>query len=252
MAKNYMIGNWKMNQTLPQIKEFFSQLKSEIKVENNQNNFWIAPQTMQISYAIALGGASGILIGAQNCSDQDHGAFTGENSATSLLEIGCHFSLVGHSERRSYYGESDDFINKKVLKAIETGLVPVLCIGETLSEREANKTSEVVLSQLKNGLKNVELNNESEIIIAYEPVWAIGTGKTATPEQAASVHDEIRETLAKIYGEVGLDISILYGGSVKPENVKDLLAKDNINGGLVGGASLNAESFAKLCNACSI
>lgn len=248
MAKNYMIGNWKMNQNLVQIKDFFSKLK----VDNNQNNFWIAPQTIHIPYTLELGASAGVLIGAQNCSDQDYGAFTGENCTTSLFEIGCHFCLIGHSERRSYYAESDDFINRKVTKAIEKGLIPVLCIGETLEQREANQTSDVVLGQLRSGLKNVHLNNESELIIAYEPVWAIGTGKTATPEQAASVHDEIRVLLTELYGEIGMDISILYGGSVKPENVKDLLTKDNINGGLVGGASLNAESFAKLCNACSI
>ena len=248
MAKNYMIGNWKMNQTLPQIKEFFS----ELKLENNQNNFWIAPQTMQIDYSIKHASQCGVLIGAQNCSDQEHGAFTGENSTASLLEIGCHFSLVGHSERRSYYQESDKFINSKIKKVIEKGLVPVFCFGETLEEREAGKTSEIVLGQIKDGLRGVELNNESELILAYEPIWAIGTGKTATPEQAGSVHDEIRALLTELYGEIGKDISILYGGSVKPENVKDLLAQANINGGLVGGASLKAESFAKLCNACSI
>ena len=161
-----------------------------------------------------------------------------------------HFTLLGHSERRSLYGESDEFINKKVLKAIQKGLTPVLCIGETLSEREAGKTLDVVLGQVKAGLNGVELNNESELILAYEPVWAIGTGKTASPEQAEEVHAAIRELLIKLYGETGKDISILYGGSVKPNNVKDLLSQPNINGGLVGGASLKANDFSALCAAC--
>lgn len=248
MAKNYMIGNWKMNQTLTQIEEFFGGLD----LANNQNNFWIAPQTMHLPKALELGAKAGVLIGAQNCSDQDHGAFTGENSTDSLIELGCHFTLVGHSERRSYYGETDEFINKKVAKAIEKGLVPVLCIGETLEEREADKTSDVVLGQVKAGLKDIKLNNESELIVAYEPVWAIGTGKTATPEQAGEVHNEIRSLLTELYGETGKDISILYGGSVKPNNVKDLLAQENINGGLVGGASLKFESYRELCDACSL
>lgn len=248
MPKNYMIGNWKMNQTLTQVEEFFSQLE----LSNNQNNFWIAPQTLHISKTLQLGQQKGVLIGAQNCSDQDYGAFTGENSTDSLMEIGCHFTLIGHSERRTYYNESNDFINRKVLKAIEKGLVPVLCIGETLEQRESAQTDTVVLDQLKSGLKTVSLNNESELIVAYEPVWAIGTGKTATPEQAGDVHNKIRAFLVESFGEIGEDISILYGGSVKPNNVNELLAQKNINGGLVGGASLDAKSFSALCAACSI
>ncbi len=246
MAKNYMIGNWKMNQSLEDIKAFFHGLE----LSNNQNNFWIAPQTLHLSFVQELASQKGILVGAQNCSDQEQGAYTGETSPESLMELGMHFTLLGHSERRSLYGESDEFINKKVLKAIQKGLTPVLCIGETLSEREAGKTLDVVLSQVKAGLNGVELNNESELILAYEPVWAIGTGKTASPEQAEEVHAAIRELLIKLYGETGKDISILYGGSVKPNNVKDLLSQPNINGGLVGGASLKANDFSALCAAC--
>ena len=246
MAKNYMIGNWKMNQTLSEITVFFQ----DLKLENNQNNFWIAPQTMHLGFSIEAANKAGVLIGAQNCSDQEHGAYTGENSTDSLMELGCHFTLVGHSERRSYYNETDSFINSKISKSIEKGLVPVLCVGETLEEREAGKTADIVLAQVKNGLKKIELNNEPELIVAYEPVWAIGTGKTASPEQAGEVHDQIRTLLTELYGETGKDISILYGGSVKPNNVKDLLALENINGGLVGGASLKADSFSLLCAAC--
>ncbi len=246
MPKTYMIGNWKMNQSLKDIDAFFS----ELKLENNQNNFWISPQAIHIPKCLEWGAKTGVLIGAQNCSDQEQGAYTGEISTDSLMELGAHFTLIGHSERRSYYAESDKFINSKTKKAIEKGLVPVLCIGETLEEREAGKTFDIVLGQLKAGLTNVLLNNESELIIAYEPVWAIGTGKTATPEQAGEVHDKIRELLQELYGETGAEISILYGGSVKPGNVTELLAQTNINGGLVGGASLQAESFTQLCAAC--
>lgn len=248
MAKNYMIGNWKMNHTLEEIENFFN----SVDLSNNQNNFWIAPQTLHISKCLELGSKTGILIGSQNCSDQNHGAFTGEVSTDSLMELGAHFTLIGHSERRTYYNEDDNFINKKVAKAIEKGLVPVLCIGETLEEREAGKTFDIVLGQVKAGLKGIELNNEAELIVAYEPVWAIGTGKTASPEQAEEVHGKIRSLLEELYGETGKDISILYGGSVKPANVKELLAQPNINGGLVGGASLKAEDFSQLCAACSL
>lgn len=197
-----------------------------------------------------LGAKAGVLIGAQNSSENEFGAFTGETSVDSLSEMGVHFTLVGHSERRTLFGETDETINKKVLKASQTGILPILCIGETLEEREAGKTLDIVLGQLKAGLKDLKIQNESEVIIAYEPVWAIGTGKTASPEQAGEVHNAIREVLSEIYGDFGQDISILYGGSVKPNNVEDLLAQPNINGGLVGGASLKAESFNALCSAC--
>ncbi len=246
MPKNYMIGNWKMNQSLTEIETFFK----NVKLEDNQNNFWIAPQTLHYSKCAELAGPTGVLVGTQNISDQEQGAFTGEISADSLMEMGGHFCLIGHSERRSLYGETDEFINRKVAKAIEKGLVPVLCVGETLAEREANNTLSVVLGQLKSGLKDISLNNEAELIIAYEPVWAIGTGKTASPEQAEEVHAAIRVLLEELYGETGKDISLLYGGSVKPSNVKELLGQTNINGGLVGGASLKAEDFSALCSAC--
>ena len=246
MAKNYMIGNWKMYQTLGEIEAFFTGLD----LSNNQNNFWIAPQILHLGFAKELALKAGVLIGSQNCSEHTYGAYTGETSPESLMEMGAHFTLLGHSERRSYYQETDEVINSKVQIAIEKGLVPVVCIGETLEQREAGKTMEIVLNQVKAALRDIELNNESELILAYEPVWAIGTGKTATPAQAEEVHAEIRKLLGQLYGEMGQDISILYGGSVKPENVKELLAQPNINGGLVGGASLKAESFSKLCAAC--
>ena len=245
MAKTYMIGNWKMNQTQHEIEDFFK----DLEISHNQNNYWIAPQLIHIDKCLKLGMEKGILIGSQNVSNEDKGAFTGETSAASLMEMGAHFCLVGHSERRTLYNESDELINLKVKKAIEKGLVPVLCIGETLEQRNAGKTNDVVLGQVKAGLKDIELNNEAELIVAYEPVWAIGTGKVATPEMAQEVHAAIRNLLKDLYGETGEDISILYGGSVKPANVSDLLAQKDINGGLVGGASLKASDFSALCKA---
>jgi triosephosphate isomerase len=244
MAKVYMIGNWKMNQSLEEINDFFYSIE---EASLKGGNYWIAPQTLHISTCLKHSGK--IKIGAQNCSNYDSGAFTGETSAVNLKEIGAHFCLVGHSERRSLFNETDKLVNEKTHKLLEVGLVPVICIGETLEERESGKTLEVVLRQLSSALKNVNIKSPDEIIIAYEPVWAIGTGKTATPEQAEDVHGAIRERLGQIYHDLGANISILYGGSVKPANVAELLEKPNINGGLVGGASLDAESFTDLCNA---
>jgi triosephosphate isomerase len=244
MAKTYMIGNWKMNQSLEEISTFFTDLKA---IDLPVGNFWIAPQIIHIGKCLSLTNSTQFKIGAQNSSNQDNGAYTGETSAKSLKEFGAHFAIVGHSERRAYYAESDEVINSKVSKALENGLVPVICIGETLDEREANKTLDIVLGQLKAGLKDIKLNSANDLIVAYEPVWAIGTGKTASPEQAEEVHAAIRDLLKELYGDLGDDLSILYGGSVKPANVKELLAKPNINGGLVGGASIKAESFSELC-----
>jgi triosephosphate isomerase len=244
-AKTYIVGNWKMNQGLTELKEFFGALKETTLPEGN---FWIAPQMIHIPKAINLTSDSQFKIGAQNSSQNDFGAFTGETSVESLKEVGAHFALVGHSERRSYYGETNSIVNEKTKKIIEKGLLPIVCIGETLEQREAGKTLDIVLTQVKEGLSGISLKSADDIILAYEPVWAIGTGKTASPEQAEEVHAAIRSTLKELYGDFGNNISILYGGSVKPANVTELLSQPNINGGLVGGASIKAESFAALCN----
>ncbi len=244
MAKVYMIGNWKMNQSLEEINDFFYTIE---EANLKKGNYWVAPQTLHISTCLKHSGK--IKIGAQNCSNYDSGAFTGETSPVNLKEIGAHFCLVGHSERRSLFSETDQLINEKTQKLLEIGLVPVICIGESLEQRENGETLDVVLGQLSAALKNISLKSPDDIIIAYEPVWAIGTGKTASPEQAEEVHGAIREKIGQLYHAHGANISILYGGSVKPSNVAELLAQPNINGGLVGGASLDAESFIDLCNA---
>ncbi len=243
-AKTYIVGNWKMNQSLDELTGFFNTLK-ETSVP--AGNFWIAPQLVHISKSLELTTGSQFKIGAQNSSQNDFGAFTGETSVESLKELGAHFSLVGHSERRSYYGESNEIVNVKTKKILEKGILPIVCIGETLEQREAGKTLDIVLTQVKEALAGISINSADDIILAYEPVWAIGTGKTASPEQAEEVHAAIRSTLKELYGDLGNDISILYGGSVKPANVTELLNQPNINGGLVGGASIKADSFAALC-----
>lgn len=244
-AKTYIIGNWKMNQSLDDLTGFFNTLK-EISVP--KGNFWISPQLIHIPKALELTKDTQFTIGAQNSSQHDFGAFTGETSVESLKELGAHFSLVGHSERRSLYGETNITVNQKTKKLLERGLLPIVCIGESLEERESGKTLEIVLSQVKEGLTGIDLKSSDDLILAYEPVWAIGTGKTASPAQAEEVHAAIRSTLEELYGDLGNSISILYGGSVKPTNVTELLNQTNINGGLVGGASLKADSFAALCN----
>ena len=208
------------------------------------SNAWIAPQFIHLSYLIEK--LPNLKWGGQDASDQESGAFTGDTSALSLKDIGAHFVILGHSERRSIHREKDELVNAKVKTALKAKLVPILCVGETLEERKMGHTNEVVLTQLTTGLRNIELTNAEELIIAYEPVWAIGTGVTATSHEAEEVHAQIRAELLKLYPKLGAKISILYGGSVKPSNFKELLSMPNVNGGLVGGASLDATDYLKL------
>lgn len=253
MSRKYMmVGNWKMNQSLSDIDAFFSTLNEMGVKYDCDMKLGIAPQAMHLSTCLNKVGASNIVIGSQTCSEFESGAYTGELAPTQLKELGCGFTLVGHSERRTLFGDTDHSINLKTANALSAGLDVILCIGETLEEREAGKTLEVVMTQLEGALTKGEKKIEftgNQLTIAYEPVWAIGTGKTASPEQAEEVHAAIRKFLVDTYGESGQKIFILYGGSVKPANVKDLLAQPNIDGGLVGGASLKADSYAALCNA---
>lgn len=245
MPKCGVIGNWKMNQSLEEIQTFFN----DLKFTADGGTFGIVPQALHIQKCLELAKGSGLQIGSQNISEHDNGAFTGELSAQAVKEIGAGFTLVGHSERRSLYGETNQIVNEKVIKALSLGLTPVLCIGESLEQRESGQTFDIVLSQIKEGLKSVSIDNVDQLVLAYEPVWAIGTGKTASPEQAQEVHAKIRALLIEIYPSLGNEMSILYGGSVKPSNIKYLLSQKDINGGLVGGASLTAQSFSELCEA---
>ncbi|MFA6239020.1 MAG: triose-phosphate isomerase [Bacteriovorax sp.] len=238
----HIVGNWKMNQTLHEVSNFFvemSKMKMELKCKA-----WIAPQAIHIPILKEIAFTTGsIQVGAQNCCEHDSGAFTGEISPLALADMGVEFVIIGHSERRSIYGEQNEQLNKKVLLAVSHGLKVIYCVGETLAEREAEQTFKVIETQLNVGLKNLPPESAHLLIIAYEPVWAIGTGKTATAEQAEEVHAYIRGKLA-LNAEQTV---ILYGGSVKPDNIDSLLAKENIDGALVGGASLKAQDFRALC-----
>ncbi len=244
MRLNYMIGNWKMNQGLKDIKDFFGVLKSEKFKANCQT--WIAPQALHLPYCLEMANNSPFKIGSQNICTELAGAFTGEISAKAIKELGCTFSIIGHSERRAIYKEDYQTLKQKVEQALSQNLVAVFCIGETLEEREAGKTIDIVKEQLLESLKGINNLSPKNLVIAYEPVWAIGTGKTATPEQAEEVHKEIRGILRSDLSLNGDEFSILYGGSVKPGNVAELMSQPNIDGGLVGGASLKPNDFRAL------
>lgn len=244
----YVVGNWKMNQNLEGIKTFFiglDKLKFDLKCEA-----WIAPQFIHIPILKDLAFTLGkVKIGAQTCAENDNGAFTGEVSPSALADMGVEFVILGHSERRTIFHESNSTINLKIKKALAHNLDVIFCVGETLAERESGQTFQVIKNQLSEGLKEIPFH--SKLLIAYEPVWAIGTGKTATPDQAEEVHAFIRKEMQQLWGTSGSSTPILYGGSVKPANFAELLAKPNIDGGLVGGASLLVQDFTGLCLAAS-
>lgn len=207
----------------------------------------VAPPYIHLAKAAEMTANSKIEIAAQNCSDQLNGAFTGEVSVDMLKAIGVKWALIGHSERREYYGDTDTFINRKLKRTIEAGMTPILCVGEVLEDRKAGKQEEVVAVQLKGALDGFSAEDLKKMVIAYEPVWAIGTGETASPEQAQEVHAFIRKYLAENYSEeVAAEVSILYGGSVKPENAEEIFGQEDVDGGLIGGASLKYEQFVKL------
>ncbi len=234
-----------MNQTIADIDQFISQFK----VENSQGIIGFAPQAIHLRLLIEKFKNKNILIGTQDCSSKTSGAFTGELSAKSIADVGGRFSLIGHSERRQYHFEKNSLHQEKIKQAVEAKLIAVYCFGETLAERENHQTFEVLKTQLAEALANSSFLNESNLVLAYEPVWAIGTGKTATPEQAQEVHAFVRQFLKSQLHLAAEQISILYGGSVNPNNVAQLLNCPDIDGGLVGGASLKAQDFSVLCSA---
>lgn len=236
-----IVGNWKMNKSSQEVGEFFSSLV----MSHIQKEAWIAPQNIHIAQAIRASGA--IKIGAQNCSDQDSGAFTGETSPAALKDLGASFVLVGHSERRQIFQETNAMCAAKTKRALTHDLAVIYCVGETLAEREAGQTLAVVKQQLRQGLSDLAGWKPGQLIVAYEPVWAIGTGKVATPAQAQEVHAAIRSELKEMYSAAGQAVRLLYGGSVKPDNVKELMGQTDIDGALVGGASLKATDFLALC-----
>lgn len=239
------MGNWKMHKTEKETIAFIEEL-APLVAASNVKVYLAVPFTV-ISSAVRAAEKTNIIIGAQNMNDAQKGAFTGEIAACMLKAAGAEFVLLGHSERRHIFKESDEFINSKVLRALKDDLMPILCVGETEQQREENQTEEVLIRQLHEGLKKVE--NFEKLMIAYEPVWAIGTGKTATAEIAQKAHHFIRKNLKEAFN-VSIHVPILYGGSVKPENIKELVKEQDIDGALVGGASLEAKVFYKIIENC--
>jgi triosephosphate isomerase (TIM) len=251
MRKTIIAGNWKMYKTLKDGQELAVALRRDLYKIENVDIVICPPYTLLVDLSDALE-TSNIALGAQDCYWQEEGAFTGEVSCKMLKDAGCSFVIIGHSERRQYFGETNDSVNKKLKAALKAGLFPIVCVGETLAERETNKTFDVLTDHVQNGLKDITAEDTEKIIIAYEPVWAIGTGKTATPQQAEEVHKFIRELLSKLFGKDTADsIRIQYGGSVKPENITELMKQPDIDGALVGGASLSVESFSTIVNKAS-
>ena len=246
MRKKIVAGNWKMNMLPSETPAFIDKFKG--RVPSDRDVVFCVPFT-HISTAVEAAKGTGIEIAAQNFYLEDSGAFTGEISGAMLKDLGASYVVLGHSERREIFGETDEIVNKKVLKALQTGLKPILCVGEKLEERKQNVTIELVRLQTKIGLQGVDKTQAKDVVIAYEPVWAIGTGLVATNEQAEEVCKAIRELLAEIYDEATANaVRIQYGGSVNEGNAKDLFAMPNIDGGLVGGASLK-EEFTHVINA---
>lgn len=240
-------GNWKMHNTLAESAALIEALK---KVTNKNNTeIIVAPSFTSLAEVAKLAKGSAIQVSSQDVHWEDKGAFTSAVSPVQAKDAGATHTILGHSERRSVFGDTDEILNKKVAAALRHGLTIIFCVGETLQEREANKTLDIINAQIENGLKGFTAEQLKGLIIAYEPVWAIGTGKTATPEQAQEVHATIRATLSKKYGDAFAQATrILYGGSVKDTNVDEIMAKPDVDGALVGGQSLVAEKFARIIN----
>ncbi|WXR62152.1 triose-phosphate isomerase [Peptostreptococcaceae bacterium AGR-M142] len=247
MRKPIIAGNWKMHKTIKEGVEFINNLKE--KVSGSDVEVLIcAPFTLLKDLKEASKGTN-IKIGAQNMHFEDKGAFTGEIAPAMLKEIEMDYVVIGHSERRQYYNETDETVNKKTLKALEVAINPIVCVGETLEEREKDITKDVVKEQVTKALKDVSKEDLNKVVIAYEPIWAIGTGKTATSEEANEVIAFIREVVTNLYSsELAEEVRIQYGGSVKPANVEEIMNQSDIDGALVGGASLEVESFSALVN----
>jgi len=244
MRKTVIAGNWKMNNDIKESEKLIVELKNLLQNVKPKCDVIVCPPFTSLSEASKLISGSMIKLGAQNMHFEESGAYTGEVSASMLKSVGCEYVILGHSERRNIFGETDIVINKKIKKALSAGLKPIFCIGELLEERENGTTNDVVKRQVLKGLEGISADDMKNIIIAYEPVWAIGTGKTATPAQAQEVHEFIRDLIEIEYSlEIANDITIQYGGSVKPDNAKELLSQKDIDGALVGGACLKADSF---------
>jgi triosephosphate isomerase (TIM) len=248
MRKKIVAGNWKMNTTLQQGIELAKKVNE--KVTGSEVIVVLCTPFIHLHEVSKLISNKALFLGAQNCAENASGAYTGEVSAEMVRSAGATHVILGHSERRAYYGETNEILSQKVNLALQNGLTPIFCIGEVLEEREAGKHFDVVKSQLDEGLFGLPADEFGKIVIAYEPVWAIGTGKTATPEQAQEIHKVIRDHIAAKYGqEIANSTSILYGGSCKPSNATELFSNPDVDGGLIGGAALNADDFIGIVNA---
>ena len=244
--KPIIAGNWKLNKTLKEAIELVTLLKRQIGDLQNVEVVVCPPYTA-LSEVSEILMESDIRLGAQDIYWEEKGAFTGEISASLLKDAGAQYVIIGHSERRQFFHETDETVNKKTKAALKSHLTPIVCVGETLSERESKKTFKVIETQLKGGFVNLSPEEMKQLVIAYEPVWAIGTGKVATPEQAQEIHAFIRKELSEAFGsEVAQNMRILYGGSVKPDNISSLMGEADIDGALVGGASLDANQFSEI------
>ena len=244
--KVIIAGNWKMNKDAAAGKELVESLKGLV-ADVTEAEIVVCPPFTTLSAVVAAAAGSNIKVGAQNVHWAENGAFTGEISAEMLVSTGVEYVIIGHSERRQYFGETDATVNSRMKAALKAGLKVIVCVGETLEEREGNKTADVIGRQIKEGFEGLTAADMANVIVAYEPVWAIGTGKTATPEMAQAAHAFIRAELAAMFGtDTAEAIRIQYGGSMKPANAKELVAQKDIDGGLIGGAALDAESFLSL------
>ncbi len=245
MRKYFIAGNWKMHKTKAEAVALAEAVVQALK--NGKYKYMIAPSFTALDAVSHVLKGSNVLLGAQNMSTDEQGAHTGEVSVLQLKDLGVSVVILGHSERRHIYGETDEMINKKVRLALQHGLEVILCVGELLEEREAGKAEAVCEQQIKEGLKGLSADDLRNITIAYEPVWAIGTGKTATPDDADAIHAHIRTVIGGLFGNAAAEAMVIqYGGSMKPENAQALLAKPHIDGGLIGGAALKAETFAPI------
>lgn len=248
MRKTIIAGNWKMYKTIGEAIELANGLKRELyDLDPDQTDIVLCPPYTALSEVSEVIADSNLLLGAQDVFWQEEGAFTGEVSCKMLKDIGVSFVIIGHSERRQYFGETNESVNKKLKSALKAGLMPIMCVGETLAEREKNLTFQVLEDHLSGGLREITEQDLEKIVIAYEPVWAIGTGKTASAQQAQEAQKYIRDLVVKLYNkEAAGSLRIQYGGSVKPENIAELIQQPDVDGALVGGASLNIDSFSAI------
>ncbi len=243
MRKNIVAGNWKMNNDLSETEELLAQLKQHLEQEP-QAEVIVAPSFTNLYHVFQSLAGTPVKIAAQNMHESENGAFTGEVSAKMLTSVGVKYVILGHSERRAIFKETDELLAKKVTSALKNDLQVIFCVGEELDQRKSDNHFKVVEEQLSKGLFNISKEDWKNVVIAYEPVWAIGTGETASPEQAQEMHAFIRKTVSERFGsEIAEEVSILYGGSVKPANAKEIFTKEDVDGGLIGGASLKAEDF---------